>query len=331
MRSSRDGKCVDAIRICAKRTLGARQAATERNDRQGYADVLHEWGRACVEQGDYKEAAEYLEQSLAVAQALGYQAGIANALHDLARIDLEQSNFSQARMRLESSRQIREALGDSLGAAATLYDLANVEYFSREFDLAAAYGKQALEIQKAADDKKSMIKTLGALALFSLRSQDSIELAQEYGALAIKYCDELGEKAELASTLRSMAEISRRQGDLSQAQGYADKGLSLFKLLGDRKSQARVLYTTSQIFQDKYRSGSDQQDWESARKTATASLKLCIELDDKLGMMYLYTHLGDLHVTTNAPEAGTFWSKAQEIALTLNSSFADEIRARLES
>jgi tetratricopeptide (TPR) repeat protein len=309
----------------------ASEAAQARGDEKGYADALREWGRACIEQGDYDEACEHLQQSLDLSKRIEYQAGIANAQFDLARIDLEQSDFAGARTRLEQSQQIRRELEDTLGIAATLHDLANVEYFCRNFDLAASYARDALTIEQASDAKRDMIKTLRLLAQSALQSEDSLQLAQEYGALAIKYCQELGDQGELAATLRSMAEISRRQHELDEAKKYADQSLSLLRLLGDRKSQARVLYTSSLISIDKYQAGGARSDWEAAQRAATASLNLCIELDDRLGMMYLLTQLGDIYKSSHDEiRAREFWSKANDIALSLNQQFEAEIRARLQ-
>jgi tetratricopeptide (TPR) repeat protein len=300
------------------------EAARILGNRPSLAAGLRQWGRACIEQGDYAEAEEHLSDSLQICLELDDQPGVANAQYYLGRIAKEQVNFEKAQQLLTESRRIREHLGNMSGVAETLYLEADIPYFNGNYEEAKQLGRQALDLQQAAGDKLGSIRSLGLLADIALK-QDDHALGERYCQQALALCEEIQEKGELAVILYILSEVCRQQGRLKSARDYAEKSLTLLTHMGDRKTQANALWRLSII-------DADLQDYALALEEGLQSLNLHQELKDKWGMIYVLLHLGDIHRFLDQIDRGReIWSEALSFAEELQHPLTGQLRERLDS
>jgi tetratricopeptide (TPR) repeat protein len=88
-------------------------AARMLEDDEGIAETLLDWGRACIEQGDYPEAQEHLEESLRLFEThAGDPLRAADVRLALGRVAVEVSQFDQAESWLLEAQQVFEEGGD---------------------------------------------------------------------------------------------------------------------------------------------------------------------------------------------------------------------------
>ncbi len=299
------------------------EAAKILGNHPALAAGLRQWGRACIEQGDYAEAEEHLSNSLQICLEQDDQPGAANAQYHLGRIAIERSDYAEAQRWLEESLRIRTQLGDVAGVAETLYQQANVQYEYRNLEEAKVLAEQTLAMQQTAGDKLGAIRTFGLLADIALK-QNEPDPAKIHCQHALTLCEEIQEQGELAVMLYILSEALRRQGDLKFARDYAEQSLILFTRMGDRKMQARSLWRLSLI-------DADLKEYTLALKEGLQSLNLHQE-EDSWSKIYVLLHLGDVHRSlSQLDQAYKRWSEALSLAEPAQHPLTEQLRERLNN
>lgn len=301
------------------------EAAQALEDHPAYASALCQWGRTCIEQGDYAEAEEHLTQSFQLYQELDDQPSIATALYYLARIAKEKANFNEAQRLLEVSRSIRERLDDMPGVAETLYLEADIPYANGDYEAAKRLGEQALNIlQQLPDNELGSIRALGLLADVAIK-QENYDLGEQYCQQALALCEEIQEQGEVAIILYILSEACRRRGDLASARDHAKNSLTLFTRMGDRKMQARTLLRLGLVHVD-------LNEYTLAKNEFLQSLNIHRELENTWSMIYTLFHLGNIHQALDQPDqAQKVWSEALELAEVLDHPLATPLREHLNA
>jgi tetratricopeptide (TPR) repeat protein len=300
------------------------EAARALENDQALAHSLRQRGRACIEQGDYDEAEEYLTQSLEHSQALDDRPGLASAQYYLGRIAVEKAEYDDAQRLLEACQAIREQLGDIAGIAETLYQQVYIHYDRRNLEKAESLARRALDIQQTIGDKIGCIRTLGKLADISIKQEKPLQ-GEQYCQRALVLCEEIQERAELSIIFYILAEALRRQGNLTAARDYAERSLALLTQMGDRKMQARALWRLSMV-------AADLKDFSLALEEALQSLVLLQELKDTWSMLYTSLQLGDVHQSLGEIDrAREIWSEALNLANVLQHPLTEQLRRRLQA
>jgi DNA-binding SARP family transcriptional activator/TolA-binding protein len=284
------------------------EAAHSLGDHPALATSLCEWGRACIEQGDYDEAEEHLSESLRIWERLDDLHGVARAQYHLGRIALERGLHDEAEQLLDQSWQTRKRLGDVIGVAEALFQRAFIQLYRESYGEAERTFKQVLETQQDAGDKLGSLRTLRLLAHVVLLAKDDQDSATSYCARALELCEELDERGELASTHLMLSKIHMERGELELSRYYADRSMRLFRSMGDRKSQAQALYRLSLV-------DADLGDHATALKEGLQSVDLCREVRDGRGVVYVLCHLGGvLTELVRSDQARKTWLEALGIA-----------------
>lgn len=299
-------------------------AARAHDDDKALAKYLHQRGRACIEQGDYDEAKRHLQASLQLSQSTDSFKSAADAQHDLARIAIDESNHPLAEQLLENCLALRQQLADTLGIAEVLYRQACLYYDYRQIEKAYELARRALEIQEEAHEQRSCLYTLHLLATITLHDKADYQLAEQYCQRVVALSEALQELDALTSTLSTLAEIHRRQGRLVDARQEAEKGLTLARQMGSRKSQAHYLFRLSTV-------DADAGNLQTALKEAASGLAICRDLHDRWGSVYLLEHLGHLYSRLNQGTAGReMWLEAFTLAQEIQHPLLSTLRENLK-
>jgi predicted ATPase/DNA-binding SARP family transcriptional activator len=298
-------------------------AARAHDDDRALAGYLRRWGEACIEQGDYPEARQQLQASWQLCVSADNKQGMADAQYALARIALETSQHAEAEDLLNRCLNIRRQIEDRTGISKVLYRQAWLNYDFRRITVAEEQARQALALQEQLNAEHDRLMTLHLLADICLHGKSDYTSAEQYCTEAIRLCDRLQASGELASALNTLAEIYRRQGNLSVAREVAERSLNLSRQMGSRKSQAHHLFRLSRI-------DADLGKTTLALQEAQRSLELCQALQDRWGMVYVLEHLGHLYsaLQDNA-QSQQAWHEALSLAAELNHPLADSLRQRL--
>lgn len=299
------------------------RAALALEEQDPYIAASLNWGKACIDQGDYAEAEEHLQHGLQTSREVNDEYGIANALFLLGRVAVERSEYDAAQKYLTESQTIRERIGDRAGVAETLYMQARIKYRSFNYLDTEKFALQALEIQESQRISQSYIVTLRLLAISASDKGDN-NLAKEYIQRALKTSIETQDASEQAAAFYNASIIFRREQNLNSSLEYAERSLSFLNRMGDRKAKANVLNQISRIY-------ADLNETASAIRYGQESLQLYKELKDRQGITIISLHLGDILETSGQRErACQLWSEALPFAASVKHPLATALEEKLE-
>ncbi|MCP4359645.1 MAG: tetratricopeptide repeat protein [Chloroflexi bacterium] len=289
------------------------KASLTLKDEVSLAKCLLNWGEACIEQNDYEEATQHLNDGLTAQVQMNNLEGIATVNYHLSRIALEQGKYDEAKQLLDASLLIRERLHDRPGLSNIYYRQALIHYENESIDNAVKLAQSALSIQKSMTDKRFMVKTLRLLAQLAMK-QKEIELANEYAEQAHHLSEELQDRGELVATLYTLSGIFRLERNFDKARIHAEEAIKLSQQQGLRRFEALAKLDMSRIF-------IETKAYDLAMEMALSCLEILEELRDYLYSGYTILILGDLNKKLdNDKEAAKYWKEAMSIAKNLNHS-----------
>lgn len=297
-------------------------AARALADRQALAASLQQWGRACIEQGDYSEAEELLSASLQIFQELEDRLGVAGAQSRLGRLFYDKADYEAAQQVLTQAQRTFEEAGDERNTADVLYLQAMIQYDHDELEKAEHLGQTALALQQALDDKAGEMRTLTLLGEVAY-DQGRYDFAIEKCEAALALGSQIQDKSETAATLYTLCKVLRRKGEALSALEKGRASLALSKQVGDRRGQAQTLSLLSEIHLDLGQAS-------TALSQAAQSLELCDELGDSWGVVWVLYHMGRVHLALNQPaDSHQVWAKALKIATSLEHPLCKSLVERL--
>ncbi|MCS7190561.1 MAG: tetratricopeptide repeat protein, partial [Fimbriimonadales bacterium] len=195
------------------------------------AQVAHELGRLAWRQGNWREAAQQIEQALALQQSLQEPPlAIAKTLYNLGVLMLEAGDLARAREHLQQSLEIRQREApNSREVAHTLTALGFVAFQERQLDEAQRYFDQAvtlyrvvnappLDLSRALMGRGTVATERGELESAQNDLQTAYDLQSAHGAA----------KAALrAQTLIAFGNLMLRQTRWDLAAAYYNQALRL--------------------------------------------------------------------------------------------------------
>ena len=191
-------------------------------------------------QGQYAEAAECLQASLALWQDLGDQKQVAATLRSLGVVAEHQGNYAEATARFQAALDASRALDDSKGIAEALNFLGQVQLDIG--DLAAAQRSlvEALPLvqhPEARRERTLVLRNLGRVA--AAGGDDTLACRYFDEALAIAQAG--SDVINIAKLNINVAETMLRGGDVGQASYMLKSALELAARFGDRRDIMRSL------------------------------------------------------------------------------------------
>lgn len=212
----------DEAEGCATRANQALQLFLEQGDLHGQAQAENLWGKACLLQRDYPQAALHFTQAQQLFTQLGDQIGVAIALnnHALAlRRDSASEGLSarreQAEQFLTEALQLRRALDDRRGLAETLNNLGVLAFEQERYPVSWDYYREALRFEQEVHNRQGIGKTLanlGEVAALLGRPEQGVRLL----LASVLILEESG--SPLARAVAGMCEEQREALGWSPAQ-----------------------------------------------------------------------------------------------------------------
>ena len=193
---------------------------------------LFEAGQMSAFMGRYREAQNYLEESLAIARHIDDKRRVAVVLQPLGMSYLGQGDLATARRYLEEAMASAEALGEPREIAAALNALGQLGRVEGNLDAAGTLHERFLAIARRLEDRELIAIGLLNLAMLAI-GRGAGESSRHLLLEALAIAEELGSKAagqsllEVAAGLaaiRQEAERAARFYGAAEAQG-AESGL----------------------------------------------------------------------------------------------------------
>ncbi|MEM7127582.1 MAG: NB-ARC domain-containing protein [Chloroflexota bacterium] len=287
------------------------------------ARMLYHWGTACLEQSEYDEASEFLNQSLEIGYHLESDEIIADTQFKLASIYVENANYEKAEKLLSACKTIRDALADSIGTAAVTYWQGFIAYRYGDDESARNYCLIASQMQKQENDELGLLRTYRLLTDVSFRSKD-IDHALHVGEQALAISEQLQDRGEYAASLYNLSKVYRRVGSLELAQKSAEISLVLFSQMGSKIFQALTLFELSKI---KRATG----DISKAINDLQQSISYIRLVQDNFSLVTALRYLGDIQKQMgDIDSALVTWNEAFDFALMQNHPEANDLKVRLQ-
>ncbi|MEO7804980.1 MAG: tetratricopeptide repeat protein [Actinomycetota bacterium] len=165
-------------------------------------------------QGDYVEARQIQERSLAIRRSLKDIEGVAASLNRLAVLSGEQGDFASAKPLLEECLTIQRSLNDESAILVSLINLGLIAQFAGDSDEATSLGRECLVLARRLEDKQRVAATLNFLGTLALQKKD-LAAAEESLNESLSLMRELGDRAGVATCLINLASIAKRRLDHS--------------------------------------------------------------------------------------------------------------------
>jgi predicted ATPase len=254
-------------------------ALAEKSDEPDYwrANGLGGAGHLARQQGDYGQAKELHEQSLAIFRAIGSKRGAARQLTALGEIARFQGDYAKAMNLHEQSLAIRYEIQDKEGIAVSLRQLGVIARDRGKYPYARDLLEESLNLNRELGDKLLIAQTLDELGLVAY------DLCDEEGAIfrfeeALSLQRQLNDRSGSSTSLQNLGNVAKEQGDFHKAELLYKECLSLEQELGDKRGVARVLAALAEIaaLQGKY---------VQSANLAGQSFELSKELNLKRGML----------------------------------------------
>jgi DNA-binding SARP family transcriptional activator/tetratricopeptide (TPR) repeat protein len=300
----------------------ARRAARETGDGAAEAEALHGLTVIDMRQGRYQQAADRLQQILALYRETGNQAGQARALGNLGIAGFLQGRYQQATSHFQQSLVICRETGNQVGEARHLSNLSLVELRLGTYRQACQHLDQALTLCREIGNRSTEAYALSNLGVVELRL-GSHQQASEHLNQALAACRDSGNRDCEAYALSNLGVVKSRLGSHQQASEHVDQALAICRETGDRSSEAEALNSLGEILLAAGRPGDAGTHYAKA-------LDLASQIDDKYEQARAHEGLARSHqASANLGQARQHWQQALTLYTGLGTPQADQVRTQL--
>ncbi len=210
------------------------------------ARLLEGAGILSSRQKDYKAAAIYAGEALALSQQLHSQEITASSYTLLAEIAYVHGKAEAAMDLFAEGLNIRRTLGDQRGTASLLNNMGNISLSYGDQERAIALFEESQSLFSLVGDEMAQASVLNNLGEVKRRQGDLEQARLLYGR-SLQLSRTLKYSWGVATVLVNLGSIICNQGDYQQALNYYRESLSLFDQLGERSGVTHCLEGIAEI------------------------------------------------------------------------------------
>jgi tetratricopeptide (TPR) repeat protein/transcriptional regulator with XRE-family HTH domain len=231
-----DGPFGDAV----IRLAAAARAASRLGDCLGQANALTHMGGVQWRWGDYRGAAQVLEQALDIYRDLGDRLGEANALIWLGTTLRYMGDYQGGTQVLEQALEIYRGIGDQHGQANALLYLCRWPWTTGGYQDAAGVLEEALRIYRDLGSRIGQASALVWLGVARRRAKDypGAVAVLEQGLCIFR---DLGYQAAEATALNQTGTLHKARGEVTQAEECHQQALELARATSSSWDEAHAL------------------------------------------------------------------------------------------
>ncbi len=199
--------------------------------------------------GDFDDARECLERSIAVSRSIGYRAAEAAGLRELGNLADDRGDWEAERGYYERSVTIFRELGDQHSAAVTLHNLANYWQGQGELARARACLEDAIAVTHERGDR--IMEALSLNGLGSVASdQGDYATARRCQEESLAIHRKTGQRAGEAFSLGELGLLAGWRGEFHEARRLLGESLAIYVELGDTRDIAWALDRFARLASD---------------------------------------------------------------------------------
>jgi len=281
---------------------------------QAEAKVLEHLGIALKSLGDYQQAIEHYQQSLAI-QREGSHSALPTGGDRTPRQQTGdiQGEFQQAMQlaisHFEKHLQLMGSIGDRFGEARALANLGKAYASLRNYPQALEYYQKTVVIQRNIGDRAGESATLENLGKIS-ESLDLLSQAIAFYQQRLALLEAEGNLDEIPGVLNDLGNACYNLENYQQAIGYYRQGLSIVRELSERANRGQLSETFSGLGKAYSALGKTQE----AIRYYQNSLALKREVGDRFAEAIVLSNLSQAYSALGEyPQAMTYHQQAIEI------------------
>ncbi len=235
-----------------------------------------------------REAVQYGEQALALAEKLGWKKGIASSNGAMGVIYNNLSDFHKALEYLQKSLQMNRALNDLSGMARSYSAIGNAYYFQSDYPQALDYYLESVKLCEKTGDRYAAapLSNIGAIYM----DLEKYPEALEYFEKAKKLNEESGNKTFLAVNFSNIGIVYSKLGNEAKALEYYFKAVAIDEKTGNMAALSFLYPNIGTSYLNK-------GDLDNALNYAQKTMRISRELDDKGNLAFSYGLTGKIYLT----------------------------------
>ena len=214
------------------------EGAKPRNNTR--ARVLFCAGVLAGEQGDYRSARAFLEESLDISRQMNDKRGVGIALNALAAHARDRGDLAGSRSLFEQNLAVWREIDDRVVVARSLSNLANVVKAQGDYALARSLFEECLSIFRELGDRTGMAWSLNYQGDVA-REQGDTAIARALYEEALAIFRQLGDNWGTAGCLADLGNLANEQRDYGTSRSLYTESMQLFQELGQKRGIARLL------------------------------------------------------------------------------------------
>ncbi|NUT97608.1 MAG: tetratricopeptide repeat protein [Saccharothrix sp.] len=224
--------------VCQRAALKAARMA---RDDHAQAGLLADTGTVHLRLGQYDQAVEAYEQSIAIARDLGLHEMEVLVVHNLTKAQMERGEIARAVDLGRSALASAQALGNATLEAAILGQLGAAHRRIERDDLALGFLRDALALWERVGNARgqgTVLTTIGSL--LHEHGEDDEALASLEAALAVNEVS--GDRPRMIEALVAKAETHYDLGQFDETVHCAERAIELCAETGAVRERARALH-----------------------------------------------------------------------------------------
>lgn len=199
------------------------------------AKALYAAGDLAELGGNFQQAQELLQDSVALYRGLGDDTGPAAPLYLLGFLEAEAGDAERARILLEESLEIYRRAGNTQEVATVLHILAIAAMHNEEQERAKTLFEESEALYRESGDIQGLAGSLGQQGLAAV-GQRHYERARELLEESLELSREVGDRSLASNTQVFLGLVALREGDTERARVLVEESLEQAHELRDRVS-----------------------------------------------------------------------------------------------
>jgi predicted ATPase/transcriptional regulator with XRE-family HTH domain len=287
------------------------------------AKALAACGWLAWAQGDFSQAEEWCQKSLALYREERETPGIALSLYRLGWVGILRGEHARACLLLEESLAYFRELHDSLGISDALRALGNVSLIQGQYASASTLLEESLALYRKAGYTSGMAEALNLLAR-ALLFQGELARAESLLEEGLALCRQVGYKRGLAFALVMKGLVVFDLGEQAAARARAralfEEGLALARIGRWRQGVVWGVYGLGLV-------AFSEQEYETAGSLFEEGLALCKELGNKTFATFYLVGLARTVAALGQPAwAAQLWGTADRLREIINAAVPPFVR-----
>ena len=265
----------------------AEELATEISDQKDLGRIFRGIGYVHSLMGNFPDALENFQKSLALAQTLGDKKLEGAALGNIGGVYSDMGDYSIALKELAKSDEVFESTGDRLGAAITLITIGRTYSLQHKNDEAVEALSRSLAVAEEMHDQANVNRALLNLGVVE-KQRGNLAGALKYYEKSLAISRATSDRSIEGLVLNNIGNVYLEQNSFDEARSYYQQSLELARTLAEKDTIAMAISNRG----ESYRLAGNE---DLALKDLQEALSLYKELGDKDGVAEFLAALGDIY------------------------------------